>query len=134
MPETQIDNSILNCQLISVPYSTVLQAIKATRSDPFNMTIRCQFEWAAIAQCVNQGIDACSVKERDVYENGHCSISPMSLCVLLRRLGDSDFRGTNEHSAEDLWDAAISLQSSIFIVLGIDDCGQYVGREAMGLE
>ena len=39
---------------------------------------------------------------------------------------------TDEHSADDLWDAATSLQSSIFTVLGIDEYGQYVGREANG--
>ncbi len=138
MSETKTENTIVNCQLINVPYSTVLQAIEATDSDPFTMTIRCEVEWAAIAECVNQGIDAyleaSFVKGRDVYENGHCEVSPQSLCTLLRRLSEAEFKPTESHSAEDLWDAATSLQSSIFMVLGIDDCGQYVGREAMGLE
>ncbi|WP_442508341.1 hypothetical protein SH528x_007310 [Novipirellula sp. SH528] len=138
MPETQTENTITNCQLVSVPYSTVLKAIEETDSDPFTMTIRCKVEWTAIAQCVNQGIDAyleaCCIKGRDIFDNGHCEVSPQSLCVLLRRLGDTDFKATDEHSAEDLWDAASSLQSSIFMVLGIDDYGTYVGREAMGLE
>lgn len=136
MSEVQIQNTITNCQLINVPYSTVLQAIEATDSDPLTMMIRCEVEWAAIAQCVNQGIDleACCIKGRDIYDNGHCEVSPQSLCVLLRRLSETEFTSTESHSAEDLWDAATSLQSSIFIVLGIDDYGQYVGREAMGLE
>ena len=138
MPEVQTENTIVNCQLVNVPYSTVLQAIKATDSDPFTMTIRCEVEWAAIVQCVNQGIDAhleaCCIKGKDVFDNGHCEVSPESLCTLLRRLGDTEFKATESHSAEDLWDAATSLQSSIFMVLGIDDYGQYVGREAMGLE
>lgn len=102
------------------------------------MTIRCKVEWAAIAQCVNQGIDshleACLVEGKDKFENGNCSLCPESLCTLLRRLGETYFEATEEHSSEDLCDAATSLQSSIFIVLGIDDYGEYVGREAMGLE
>lgn len=138
MSEVETENMITNCQLVSVPYSTVLKAIEETDSDPFTMAIRCEVEWAAIAQCVNQGIDAhleaCCIKGKDVFDNGHCEVSPASLCTLLRRLGDSEFKATESHSAEDLWDAATSLQSSIFIVLGIDDYGQYVGREAIGLE
>lgn len=138
MPDVQTENTIQNCQLVDVPYSTVLHAIEATDSDPFSMTIRCDVEWAAISQCVNRGIDgyleACCIKGRDIYDNGHCLVSANSLCVLLRRLGDTDFRGNDDHSADELWDAASSLQSSILMVLGIDDCGTYVGREAMGLE
>lgn len=138
MSELQLESTILNCQLFSVPYSTVLQAIEATDSDPFNMTIRCPTEWAAIAQCVNQGIDAyleaCNLQGTDRFDNGDCAVSPHSLCVLLRRLGDTEFRDTDDHHADDIWDAASSLQSSIFTVLGIDEYGEYVGREAMGLE
>jgi hypothetical protein len=138
MAATKVENTIVNCQLIRVPYSTVLEAIEATGSDPFNMTIRCDVEWAVIAQCVNQGIDAyleaCFIKGKDVYDNGECKVSPQSLCVLLRRLGDTEFKRSKKHSAEEIWDAASSLQSSILMVLGIDDYGLYVGREAMGLE
>jgi hypothetical protein len=138
MTVTKVENTILNCQLIKVPYSTVLEAIEATGSDPFTMSIRCDVEWVAIAQCVNQGIDAyleaCFIKDKDVYDNGECRVSPRSLCTLLRRLGDTEFKQTKKHSAEEIWDAASSLQSSIFMVLGIDDYGLYVGREAMGLE
>ena len=138
MHKSKTDNTIINCQLVDVPYSTVLKAIEAADSDTFTMTICCKVEWAAIAQCVSQGIDshleACFVNGKDKFENGYCSVSPKSLCTLLRRLGDSYFHATEEHSQEDLWEAAMSLQSSIFIVLGIDDLGNYVGREAMGLE
>ena len=132
------DNTICNSQLVQVNYSTVLHAIEDTDSDPFPMTIRCDVEWAAIVQCVNQGIDshleACNLQGIDRYDNGNCSVSPKSLCVLLRRLGDTEFRDTDEHNADDLWDAAASLQSSIFAVLGINESGKYVGREEMGLE
>ena len=130
--------TICNSMLVEIPYSTVLRAIEDTDSDPFTMTIRCQAEWSAIAQCVNQGIDthleACNLKGRDRFDNGDCSVTAHSLCVLLRRLGDTNFRDTDEHSADEIWDAATSLQSDILIVLGIDDDGQYIGREAMGLE
>lgn len=50
--------TICNSMLVEIPYSTVLQAIEDTDSDPFTMSIRCQAEWSAIALCVNQGIDA----------------------------------------------------------------------------
>ena len=131
------DNTICNSQLVQVNYSTVLRAIELTDSDPFTMTIRCAVEWAAIAQCVNQGIDShieAICHADDSFDNGHCSVTPHSLCVLLRRMGDTEFGGTDSHSADDLWDAATSLQSSIFTVLGIDEYGEYIGREAMGLE
>ena len=138
MSETLADNTICNSQLVNVAYSTVLQAIEATDSDPFTMTIRCPIEWAAIAQAVNQGIDAhleaCNLQGIDRFDNGNCSVSPHSLCVLLRRLGDTEFRNTDKHSGDEIWDAATSLQSSIFTVLGVDEYGHYVGREAMGLE
>jgi hypothetical protein len=138
MPDTLADNTICNLQLVNVSYSTILRAIELTDSEPFTMTIRCQIEWAAIAQCVNQGIDAhleaCNVQGIDRYDNGDCAVSPKSLCVLLRRLGDTEFKDTDKHNADDIWDAATSLQSSIFTVLGIDEYGNYVGREAMGLE
>ena len=132
------DNTICNSQLVQVNYSTVLRAIEDTDSDPFPMTIRCSAEWTAITQCVDRGIDshleACNLQGIDRYDNGNCSVSPKSLCVLLRRLGDTEFRDTDEHNADDLWDAAASLQSSIFAVLGINESGKYVGREEMGLE
>lgn len=131
------DNSICNSQLVQVNYSTVLRAIELTDSDPFTMTIRCPVEWAAIAQCVNQGIDSyleAVCDPQDVFDNGNCSVTPHSLCVLLRRMGDTEFRDTDDQSSDDLWDAATSLQSSIFTVLGIDEGGDFVGREAMGLE
>ena len=132
------DYTKCNSMLVEIPYSTVLHAIEDTDSAPFTMTIRCQAEWSAIAQCVNQGIDthleACNLKGRDRFDNGDCSVTAHSLCVLLRRLGDTNFRATDEHTADEIWDAATSLQSDILMVLGIDDDGQYIGREAMGLE
>lgn len=133
----QDEFTICNSDLEQVPYSTVLRAIELTDSDPFTMTIRCSLEWSAIAQCVNQGIDShleAICDPDDVFDNGNCSVAPHSLCVLLRRLGDTEFQATDDHTADEIWDAATSLQSSIFMVLGIDEYGNYIGREAIGLE
>ena len=133
----QDEFTICNSDLVQVPYSTVLRAIELTDSSPFTMKIRCSLEWAAIAQCVNEGIDShleAICDPSDVFDNGNCSVTPHSLCVLLRRMGDTEFQATEEHIADELWDAATSLQSSIFTVLGIDESGNYIGREAMGLE
>lgn len=135
MPQTE--PAISNSMLIQVPYSTVLTAIENTNSNPFRMTICCQAEWTAIAQCVNQGIDAyleVVCHPDDVFNNGFCSLTPHSLCVLLRRLGDTDYRDTKECSADEIWDAANSLQSCVLTVLGIDDDGRFVGRDVMGLD
>ena len=133
----QTEFTICNSDLVQVPYRTVLQAIEDTDSNPFTMMIRCSIEWAAIATCVNAGIDShleAICDPNDVFDNGRCSVTPHSLCVLLRRMGDTEFRDTDKHAADDLFDASTSLQSSIFTVLGIDESGQYIGREAMGLE
>ncbi|QDT24381.1 hypothetical protein [Gimesia chilikensis] len=130
-------NNICNSQLVQVNYSTVLRAIELTDSTPFTMTIRSPLEWAAIAQCVNQGIDShleAVCEPQDVFNNGHCSVTPHSLCVLLRRMGDTEFRDTDGHNADEIRDAAMSLQSSIFTLLGINEYGECIGREAMGLE
>ena len=50
-----------------------------------------------------------------------CSVSPESLPVLLRRLFDSD----NE--------AGMRLAGDILTVLGFNEYGKFVGREALGL-
>ena len=135
---TTDDFTVTNTDLIEIPYSTVRKAIEATGSDPFKMLIRCPIEWTAIAQCVNRGIDShleAICDAADVFDNsGRCEVTLHSLCVLLRRLGDTDFTNTAQHSAEDIWNAATSLQSSILLVLGTDEYGKYVGREEHGLE
>lgn len=132
------DFTITNCNLVEVSYSTVITSVRATNNVPFRMTIRCPNEWAAIVQCVNQGIDAhleAINHAEDVFDNsGRCSVTPHSLCVLLRRLGDTEFKETGQETVEAIWDAAMSLQSGILAVLGINEFGEYVGREALGLE
>ena len=89
---------------------------------------------------VNQGIDscleACNCPELgDSFMSGQrkvgklvvcgtleCSISPESLPVLIRRL----FESGDEHGE--------SLASSMLLCLGFNDTGEFVGREAMGLD
>jgi hypothetical protein len=101
-------------------------------------------EIRAVLQAVNQGIDthleACFVRERgDDYTHGQrkigelvlcscldCVVSPESMPVLLRRL--YELEGTYEEM-----DAAISLADGILTVLGINQFGDFVGREALGL-
>lgn len=131
-------NQVTNCNLVSIPYETILHAIKETNSDPFDMVIRSQDEWQVIAHCVNQGIDSYLegiTNSKFDSSTGECYVSSHDLCILLRRLGEIDFEEDTEEKQDcDLWDTAMSLQSAILSVLGIDDYGKYVGREAMGLE
>lgn len=139
--ETTFDNE----NLCRMSYGDVLDAIQATDSDPFSMTIRCHDEWAAIAWCVNQGIDSHLEIITDANEefcnNGTCRVTPANLCVLLRRLsemGDEVLKADPSRIAnqdpEAVLDAASSLLGGILLVLGFDESGHYVGREALGLE
>ena len=98
-------------------------------------------------EAVNEGIDshleACYCPDRgDRYEGGkrkagklvlcrtlECSISPESLPVLLRRLCESDLGGDPEVQAE-----GNRLASDILMVLGINEYGEFVGREALVIE
>jgi hypothetical protein len=57
-----------------------------------------------------------------------CSVSPESLPVLLRRLCESELGGDTEVQS-----AGMQLAADILLVLGINECGQFVGREAVGL-
>ena len=119
-------NQITNNNLCPITYDAIKAAIVATYSDPFHMTIKCQDEWSAIAAAVNQGIDSHLEAITDApaeFDNdtGTCEVTPDNLCVLLRRLADAN-------------EAAMYLQSDILTVLGFDDSGTYVGREALGLE
>lgn len=119
-----------------VTYQTVR---KAMNGEPFTMSLTGQDDMEAVIEAVNQGIDAhleaCFCPNRgDQYDGGkrtagrtvlcrtlECVVSPESLPVLLRRLFDS----------ED--ETAVTLATDILTSLGIDESGDYVGREAMGL-
>ena len=116
----------------------------AMGGEPYTMSLTDTNEIRAVIEAVNQGIDshleACFCPDRgDRFEGGkrmagklvlcrtlECSVSPESLPVLLRRLYESD---TDDSTV----DAATSLGDAILLTLGFDECGQSVGREALGL-
>ena len=127
----------------SVSYETVR---KAMGNEPFTMSLTDTDEIKAIIEAVNEGIDAnleaCFCPARgDSYEGGKrkagklvlchtldCVVSPESLPVLLRRLCESELGGDTEVQS-----AGMSLAESILLVLGFNEYGEFVGREALGL-
>ena len=102
-------------------------------------------EIKAIVAAVNQGIDAhleaCFVPDRgDKYQGGkrkagklvlcrtlECAVSVESLPTLLRRLCGSDLGDAETESA------GMRLATDILYVLGFNEYGTFVGREALGL-
>jgi hypothetical protein len=127
----------------TITYETIRQAMGG---EPFTMSLTDEDEIRAVIVAVNEGIDshleACYCPDRgDRYEGGkrkagklvlcrtlECTISTESLPVLLRRLCESELGGDAEVQSE-----GNSLATDILMVLGIDECGEYVGREAVGL-
>jgi hypothetical protein len=117
---------------------------RAMGRQPYTMSLTDTTEIRAVVEAVNQGIDAhleaCYCPDRgDSYEGGErragklvlcrsldCVVSVESLPVLLRRLFELD-------TTDDVVDAAMSLGGDILLTLGFDECGQFVGREAVGL-
>ena len=126
----------------SVTYRAVR---KAMGGEPFTMSMTDTDEIKAVVAAVNEGIDshleACFIPDRgDRYEGGQrkagklvlcttleCSISPESLPVLLRRLCESNLGDTEVESA------GMRLANDALYVLGFNDSGKFVGREALGL-
>ena len=122
-------------------YETVRRAMDG---QPYTMSLTGQDEIRAVIRAVNQGIDshleACFCPALgDRYEGGErkagklvlcrtleCSISPESLPVLLRRLFELN-------GDENVMEAASSLAGDILTTLGIDEYGEFVGRETLGL-
>ena len=120
----------------TVDYETVRMAMNG---EPFTMSLIDDDEIKAIVAAVNQGIDAhleaCYCPDRgDKYQGGkrkagklvlcrtlECAVSVESLPTLLRRLCDSP------------GEEAVRLASDILMVLGINEYGRFVGREALGL-
>ena len=91
------------------------------------MTIRNKKEWKIIANVVNVGIDAhLEAITVSKFDNGDCEIAPNDLCVFLRRLSEGDV-----YEDESDWEVGQSLMDSILNSLGFDDCGKFVGREAV---
>lgn len=124
-----------------VPYEIIRMAMGG---EPYTMSLTDTSEIRAVILAVNQGIDshleACYCPDRgDRFEGGErkagrlvlchtleCSVSAESLPVLLRRLFEID-------ADPEIMDAAASLGSDILMTLGINEHGQFVGREALGL-
>lgn len=126
----------------TVSYETVR---KAMNGEPFTMSLTDTDEIKAVIAAVNEGIDAhleaCFCPDRgDRYEGGkrkagklvlcgtlECVVSPESLPVLLRRLCESNLGDTEVQSAGN------QLAADILLVLGVNEYGDFVGREAVGL-
>jgi hypothetical protein len=124
----------------SVDYETIR---KAMNGEPFDMSLTDEDEIKAVIAAVNEGIDAhleaCFCPSRgDRYEGGkrkagklvlcrtlECVVSVESLPVLLRRLCESDL-GNADVEAE-----GNRLASDILMVLGVNEYGTFVGREAL---
>lgn len=126
----------------TVTYEAVRNAMNG---EPYTMSLTDADEIRVVVQAVNQGIDshleACYCPERgDRYESGRrtagsmtlchtleCHVSPDSLPVLLRRLCELD-------TDETVADASRKLAGDILMTLGFDEYGEFVCREALGLE
>ena len=117
---------------------------RAMGRQPYTMSLTDTTEIRAVVEAVNQGIDghleACYCPDRgDRYEGGErkagklvlcrsldCVVSVESLPVLLRRLCDLD-------TTDEVADAGMMLAGDILMTLDFDECGQFVGREAVEL-
>jgi len=127
----------------AVDYETIRQAMNG---EPFTMSLTDSDDIQAVIESVNEGIDAhleaCYCPDRgDRYEGGkreagklllcrtlECSVSPESLPVLLRRLCESELGGN-----ADVQSQGNRLASDILLCLGINEYGELVGREVLGL-
>ena len=130
-------NKFNNENGFTITYATVRRAMDGK---PFTMSLTSKDEIEAIVAAVNQGIDsrlqACfcpglgdryakgnrTIGETVVCHTLECSVSVESFPTLVRRLFESE----NEIG----WD----LASNMLYVLGFDEYGKFVGREALGLE
>jgi hypothetical protein len=128
----------------SVAYDMIRTAVA---NEPFTMSLTDEDEIRAVIAAVNQGIDshleACFCPDRgDRYEGGkrkagklvvcgtlECVVSVESLPVLLRRLCESDNLGGDAEVQSE----GNRLACDILMCLGIDERGEFVGREAVGL-
>ena len=127
----------------TVDYETVRMAMNG---EPFTMSLTDDEEIKAVIEAVNEGIDAhleaCFCPERgDRYGAGQrkagklvlcqtleCVISPESLPVLLRRLCELDLGADSA-----VQEAGNRLATDIMYCLGINEYGNFVGREVLGL-
>jgi hypothetical protein len=133
------------CRVHTGSGTVTYKAIRRTMNgEHFSMSLTDTAEIRAVIAAVNQGIDshleACFCPGRgDSYEGGkrmagklvlchslECCVSPASLPILLRRLYELD-------TDDDVADAGMSLDDAILLTLGFDECGRFVGREALGM-
>lgn len=151
------DTRILtNSNLCKITYDAVIQACDG---EHFPMSL-VRNEAQAVYLAVNIGIDSrlqiCNCPERgdsfDIEQRKikagpnmkhfvegddivlantlSCSVSPESLCVLIRRLVDDGPYCEDEACDGDcIGCAGPSLAEGILQVLGFDDCGRFVGRD-----
>ena len=95
------------------PRDLIAQLAHAQTPEGYPMTIRCSDEWSAIADAVNDGIDARleAVTDRSSFDasTGECLVHPDELPCLLGRLHESD--------REIAW----SLRSGILQTLGVEE-------------
>jgi hypothetical protein len=135
------DEFFYNSLHVKIPYKLVRMAMRKEKVKFYKMSL-VGAETDAVVAAVNQGIDAhleaCSIKEQgDVYKRGvrkiagkvvqqtlECKVSPKSLPTLLRRLTEP------EHKPDDV---GISLVEGVLTTLGINEMGEYVGSEALGV-
>lgn len=101
----------------ATPEGLIKERCHAQCPDGYPMTIRSDSEWAAIAACVNTGIDSHleAVTERSSFDasTGECLVHPDELHVLLRRLGECEW--------SDDYEDGPSLRSCILETLGIEE-------------
>lgn len=93
------------------PDSIIKQEAIAQCPNGYDMHIKSQSEWAAIAFAVNQGIDShLEGFTRSTFgKDGRCNVHPEELHVLLRRMNDMDD------------DEARDLRSCILTTLDIEE-------------
>lgn len=150
-------SNTFDCQGYTYKYDDIR---KAMNGENYPMSLPDKKEKQVVIKAVNMGIDshleACNIPDRgdsfvlgersiqatedtNFWDKGdklilattlECEVSPESLPVLLRRLSE-DMEYTGEDG--DDYDVGSSLASSILYTLGFSE-GEYVGREALGLD
>lgn len=121
-------------------YTIAYQEVrKAMNGERYTMKLAAS-DAAHVIRAVNQGIDshleACFVPARGdmyFYEKGklYCAVSEESFPVLLRRLYELDASDSSDEYDDD---SAGCLADTMLAVLGFDEYGKYVGREALGMD
>lgn len=136
MNEKDDTRTLVNGMLCKIDYDDIVAAC----DDNYIMSLVGR-DAEVVVQAVNQGIDsrlqACNSRD-DFYEMRYgrleIDINPESLCVLIRRLFDIACFADDCDNEDCLGSTGHLLAESILMTLGFDDGGQFVGREALGLD